>query len=73
MIERIRKICAGLDEVSAWKLNITQKQSSELFFVGKKLETKLFQEIIPIIRRFFRLPDGWADRWIIRRGFFRLN
>lgn len=39
MIERIRKICAGMEEISAWKLNITQKQSSELFFVGKKLET----------------------------------
>ena len=39
MIERIRSILAEIPEVSAWKLTVSEKQSSELFYVGRKLET----------------------------------
>ena len=39
MIERIQAILNGIPEVSAWKLTVSEKQSSQLFYVGKKLET----------------------------------
>ena len=39
MKERIRNILAGIPSVSAWNLKIKKTRTSELFYVGKKLET----------------------------------
>ncbi len=39
MIELLKDILSETKEVSAWNINFTTNRSSELFYVGKKLET----------------------------------
>ncbi len=46
MIERLKKLLQENPSVSDWKLNIEKKESSELFYVGKKLETNRAADVI---------------------------
>ncbi|GEM_PF-473522 len=39
MIEKLTRILSGMQEVSAWSISTVTTRSSELFYVGKKLET----------------------------------
>ena len=39
MIEKLTRILSGMQEISAWSVSLVTTRSSELFYVGKKLET----------------------------------